>query len=85
MILEMVNTRVLATLIHQFTSLLTSGLLIFQLIIACKKGGTSIEDLAEEHPELIVKVTIYTVQLLYLALHISSLGPDCSCNSFVLP
>ncbi|KAK4482352.1 hypothetical protein RD792_009505 [Penstemon davidsonii] len=29
-----------------------------QLIIACKKGGTSIEDLAEEHPELIIKVPI---------------------------
>ncbi|KAL0370392.1 UNVERIFIED_CONTAM: Succinate--CoA ligase [ADP-forming] subunit beta, mitochondrial [Sesamum angustifolium] len=28
------------------------------LIIACKKGGTSIEDLAESHPELIVKVPI---------------------------
>ncbi|KAK6164275.1 hypothetical protein DH2020_001139 [Rehmannia glutinosa] len=28
------------------------------LIIACKKGGTSIEDLAEQHPELIVKVPI---------------------------
>ncbi|CAA3021719.1 succinate-- ligase [ADP-forming] subunit beta, mitochondrial [Olea europaea subsp. europaea] len=28
------------------------------LIIACKKGGTSIEDLAEKHPELIVKVPI---------------------------
>lgn len=86
MILEILNTRIQATLllIHQFTSLLTSGLLIFQLIIACKKGGTSIEDLAEQHPELIVKVTIYTLQL-YLALHITSLGPDCSCNSFVLP
>ncbi|KAG8370825.1 hypothetical protein BUALT_Bualt13G0023700 [Buddleja alternifolia] len=28
------------------------------LIIACKIGGTSIEDLAEKHPELIVKVPI---------------------------
>ncbi|KAL0383642.1 UNVERIFIED_CONTAM: Succinate--CoA ligase [ADP-forming] subunit beta, mitochondrial [Sesamum calycinum] len=28
------------------------------LIIACKKGGTSIEDLAEKHPELIVKVPV---------------------------
>ncbi|XP_075482053.1 succinate--CoA ligase [ADP-forming] subunit beta, mitochondrial-like isoform X1 [Primulina tabacum] len=28
------------------------------LIIACKKGGTSIEDLAEKHPELIIKVPI---------------------------
>ncbi|CAA0823948.1 Succinyl-CoA ligase [Striga hermonthica] len=28
------------------------------IIIACKKGGTSIEDLAEKHPELIVKVPI---------------------------
>ncbi|KAL3637983.1 hypothetical protein CASFOL_018431 [Castilleja foliolosa] len=28
------------------------------LIISCKKGGTSIEDLAEEHPELIIKVPI---------------------------
>ncbi|KAG6400923.1 hypothetical protein SASPL_137768 [Salvia splendens] len=28
------------------------------IIISCKKGGTSIEDLAEKHPELIVKVPI---------------------------
>ncbi|KAJ4844054.1 hypothetical protein Tsubulata_013462 [Turnera subulata] len=28
------------------------------LIIACKKGGTSIEDLAEKYPDLIVKVPI---------------------------
>ncbi|XP_065876497.1 succinate--CoA ligase [ADP-forming] subunit beta, mitochondrial [Euphorbia lathyris] len=28
------------------------------LIIACKKGGTSIEDLAEKFPELIIKVPI---------------------------
>ncbi|XP_073316219.1 succinate--CoA ligase [ADP-forming] subunit beta, mitochondrial-like isoform X1 [Primulina huaijiensis] len=28
------------------------------LIIACEKGGTSIEDLAEKHPELIIKVPI---------------------------
>lgn len=30
----------------------------FQLIIACKKGGTSIEDLAEKFPDLIIKVAI---------------------------
>lgn len=33
-----------------------------QLIIACKTGGTSIEDLAEKHPELIVKVTLYSAR-----------------------
>ena len=30
----------------------------FQVIIACCKGGTSIEDLAEHHPDLIVKVPV---------------------------
>lgn len=30
-----------------------------QLIIACKKGGTSIEDLAEKFPDMIVKVVTY--------------------------
>lgn len=29
---------------------------VFQLIIACAKGGTSIEDLAEKFPDMIVKV-----------------------------
>lgn len=29
---------------------------LFQLIIACKKGGTSIEDLAEKFPDMIIKV-----------------------------
>jgi succinyl-CoA synthetase beta subunit len=28
----------------------------FQLIIACSKGGTSIEDLAEKYPDMIIKV-----------------------------
>ncbi|KAL0418625.1 UNVERIFIED_CONTAM: Succinate--CoA ligase [ADP-forming] subunit beta, mitochondrial [Sesamum radiatum] len=32
------------------------GKVVSKLIIACKKGGTSIEDLAESHPELIVKI-----------------------------
>ncbi|KAG6429093.1 hypothetical protein SASPL_107132 [Salvia splendens] len=31
---------------------------VILLIISCKKGGTSIEDLAEKHPELIVKVPV---------------------------
>lgn len=30
--------------------------LVFQLIISCRKGGTSIEDLAEKFPDMIVKV-----------------------------
>ncbi|KAK4407253.1 Succinate--CoA ligase [ADP-forming] subunit beta, mitochondrial [Sesamum angolense] len=34
------------------------GKIVSKLIIACKNGGTSIEDLAEKHPELIVKVPI---------------------------
>lgn len=29
---------------------------LFQLIIACSKGGTSIEDLAEKYPDMIIKV-----------------------------
>lgn len=29
----------------------------FQLIIACRKGGTSIEDLAEKFPDMIIKVS----------------------------
>lgn len=31
---------------------------ILQLIIACRKGGTSIEDLAEKFPDMIIKVVI---------------------------
>lgn len=31
-------------------------LFVFQLIISCSKGGTSIEDLAEKFPDMIVKV-----------------------------
>lgn len=34
------------------------NLLYFQLIIACRKGGTSIEDLAENFPDMIIKVFI---------------------------
>jgi hypothetical protein len=30
--------------------------LFLQLIIACSKGGTSIEDLAEKYPDMIIKV-----------------------------
>ncbi|KAI4369711.1 hypothetical protein MLD38_018125 [Melastoma candidum] len=32
--------------------------LLFQLIIACSKGGTSIEDLAEKYPDMIIKVPV---------------------------
>lgn len=35
-----------------------------QLIIACRKGGTSIEDLAEKFPDMIVKVIL--IILIYL-------------------
>lgn len=31
---------------------------VLQLIIACRKGGTSIEDLAEKFPDMIIKVPI---------------------------
>lgn len=34
------------------------NLLCFQLIIACRKGGTSIEDLAENFPDMIIKVVV---------------------------
>lgn len=30
--------------------------LVHQIIIACRKGGTSIEDLAEKFPDMIIKV-----------------------------
>lgn len=32
---------------------------LLQLIIACRKGGTSIEDLAEKFPDMIIKVLAY--------------------------
>jgi succinyl-CoA synthetase beta subunit len=40
----------------------------FQLIIACSKGGTSIEDLAEKYPDMIIKVKFPNIILgsLYL-------------------
>jgi uncharacterized protein (DUF433 family) len=37
----------------------------FQLIIACSKGGTSIEDLAEKYPDMIIKVIYFCLQLLF--------------------
>jgi succinyl-CoA synthetase beta subunit len=38
----------------------------FQLIIACSKGGTSIEDLAEKYPDMIIKVIyFFCLQLLF--------------------
>lgn len=36
---------------------------IFQIIIGCSKGGTSIEDLAEKYPNMIVKVIILLFSL----------------------
>jgi succinyl-CoA synthetase beta subunit len=30
-----------------------------QVIIACAKGGTSIEDLAEKYPDQIIKVIVF--------------------------
>lgn len=36
---------------------LSPALSLGQLIIACQKGGTSIEDLAEKYPDMIVKVS----------------------------
>ncbi|CAN1245248.1 Succinate--CoA ligase [ADP-forming] subunit beta, mitochondrial [Linum grandiflorum] len=44
--------------LHSFTVRIKCKFLISQLIIACKKGGTSIEDLAEKFPDLIIKVPI---------------------------
>lgn len=37
------------------------GIFYSQVIIACAKGGTSIEDLAEKYPDMIIKV--HTVPL----------------------
>lgn len=34
---------------------------LLQLIIACRKGGTSIEDLAEKFPDMIIKVTFLSI------------------------
>lgn len=38
---------------------LFASLFFFQLIIACRKGGTSIEDLAEKFPDMIIKVVFF--------------------------
>lgn len=39
-----------------YFELIFSLFLNYQIIIACKKGGTSIEDLAEKFPDMIIKV-----------------------------
>jgi hypothetical protein len=44
----------------------------FQLIIACSKGGTSIEDLAEKYPDMIIKVKFPNI----------TLGPALLCFIF---
>lgn len=36
-----------------------------QLIIACRKGGTSIEDLAEKFPDMIIKVLSNLICFIY--------------------
>jgi hypothetical protein len=49
----------------------------FQLIIACSKGGTSIEDLAEKYPDMIIKVKfpnliVGSICLFVSYLHVAS-------------
>lgn len=38
-------------------------LLAWQVIIACAKGGTSIEDLAEKYPDMIIKVMYHLLSV----------------------
>ena len=45
-----------------------------QLIIACRKGGTSIEDLAEKFPDMIVKVVILLFYFWWLMIIIDRLS-----------
>lgn len=51
--LDLTNKQICASLQLQ---LLFFWVLLLQIIIACRKGGTSIEDLAEKFPDMIVKV-----------------------------
>lgn len=50
---------------------------IVQLIIACQKGGTSIEDLAEKFPDMIIKVCSYHFPNLIVTL--LSIHVSCVC------
>ena len=52
-----------------------------QLIIACRKGGTSIEDLAEKFPDMIVKVVILLFYFWWLMIIIDIDSPSVlKCN-----
>jgi hypothetical protein len=54
----------------------------FQLIIACSKGGTSIEDLAEKYPDMIIKVKFPNIILgsivwLCCVSYLHDTSPNC--------
>ncbi len=51
-----------------------------QLIIACRKGGTSIEDLAEKFPDMIIKVIILLFYFWWFIIVIEAVSSSSTLN-----